>query len=117
MVQRRPPQRIRRPLRAPRGDPGHAHASLERSILELRQPNDTVQRGIVSTDLALARLRLGDPFACVQLLHEAVEIAASTGGRVAGQRIRLVRRDLRPWRAEDFMADLDDHLHDTLLGR
>jgi hypothetical protein len=76
-----------------------------------------VQRGIVSTDLALARLRLGDPAACVDLLHEAVDITATTGGRVAAQRIRLTRRDLRPWRNENFLADLDDHIHDSLIGR
>ncbi|EWC60835.1 hypothetical protein UO65_3888 [Actinokineospora spheciospongiae] len=70
----------------------------------------------MGTDLALARLRLGDPEACVDLLHEAVEITATTGGRVPAQRIRLARQELRPWRAEDFLAQLDDHIHDTLLG-
>lgn len=99
------------------GDASHAHESLNRSVNSLRQPQDAVQRGIVSTDLALARLRLGDPAACAELLHSAVDIAAATGGRVAAQRIRLARRDLRPWRTEDFMADLNDHIHDTLIGR
>jgi hypothetical protein len=50
-------------------------------------------------------------------MHEAVDITATTGGRVAAQRIRLVRRDLRPWRGEEFLAELDDHIHDTLIGR
>lgn len=99
------------------GDAGHAHDSLDRSVATLRLSRDAVQRGIVSSDLALARLRLGDPAACVDLLHEAVDITAATGGRVAAQRIRLARRDLRPWRTEDFLAELDDHIHDTLIGR
>ncbi|WNV83044.1 hypothetical protein [Umezawaea sp. Da 62-37] len=99
------------------GDAGHAHDSLDRSASALRLSRDSVQRGIVSTDLALARLRLGDPAACVDLLHEAVDLASVTGGRVAAQRIRLTRHDLRPWRAESFLAELDDHIHDTLIGR
>ncbi|KAA9157960.1 hypothetical protein FPZ12_024055 [Amycolatopsis acidicola] len=99
------------------GDARHAHDSLDRSISTLRSSRDAVQRGIVSTDLALARLRLGDPAACVDLLHQAVDITATTGGRVAAQRIKLARRDLRPWRTEDFLAELDDHIHDTLIGR
>ncbi|WP_143051027.1 hypothetical protein [Amycolatopsis pretoriensis] len=76
-----------------------------------------MQRGIVTSDLALARLRLGDPRACAADLHEAIDVASTTGGRVATQRVRLVRRALRPWRAEDFVAGLDDHLHDALIGR
>ncbi|SDU62832.1 hypothetical protein SAMN05216266_1459 [Amycolatopsis marina] len=99
------------------GDAGRAHQSLDRSLSALRLSGDLVQRGIVNADLALARLRLGDPFACVDLLHEAVDITAATGGRVPAQRIRLARRDLRPWRAENFLAELDDHIHDTLIGR
>lgn len=98
------------------GNAGHAHDRLNNSLGALRESRDAVQRGIVSTDLALARLRLGDVVACVGLLHQAVDTTASTGGRVSAQRIRSVRRVLRPWRAESFMAELDDHMHDTLLG-
>jgi hypothetical protein len=98
------------------GDAGRAHDRLINSLGALRESRDAVQRGIVSTDLALARLRLGDVVACVDLLHQAVDTTASTGGRVSAQRIRSVRRVLRPWRAESFMAELDDHMHDTLLG-
>ncbi|MFD2422410.1 hypothetical protein [Amycolatopsis pigmentata] len=99
------------------GDAAHAHDSLDRSVSALRLSRDAVQRGIVSTDLALARLRLGDPAACVDLLHEAIDITAATGGRVPAQRIRLARHHLRPWRTEDFMVELDDHIHDALIGR
>ncbi|AXB43688.1 hypothetical protein [Amycolatopsis albispora] len=99
------------------GNADHAHDSLTQSVSALRLSQDAVQLGIVSsTDLALARLRLGDPAACVELMHEAVDITATTGGRVAAQRIRLARRHLRPWRSEAFLAELDDHIHDTLLG-
>lgn len=99
------------------GDAGRAHDHLDRSLAALRTSRDAIQRGIVSTDLAVARLRLGHPAACVDLLHEAVDITAATGGRVSAQRIRLARRDLHPWRAEGFLAELDDHIHDVLIGR
>jgi hypothetical protein len=46
-----------------------------------------------------------------------VDITATTGGRVPAQRIRLARRNLRPWRTEDFLTKLDDHIHETLIGR
>lgn len=99
------------------GDASRAHDSLDRSLAALRNSRDAVQRGIISTDLARARLRLGDPAACADLLHDAVDITATTGGRVSAQRIRLARQDLRPWRTEHFMTELDDHIHDRLIGR
>ncbi|MBV7700374.1 hypothetical protein [Streptomyces sp. TRM70350] len=40
--------------------------------------------------------------------------AASTGGRVPALRPRKARQELRPWRREDWVADLDDHLMDVL---
>ena len=99
------------------GDPGHAQDSLSRSVATLKASTNVVQLGIVSADLALARLRLGDPVACTELLHETVDIAAATGGRVAAQRLRIARRHLREWRTEDFVAELDEHIHETFLGR
>ncbi|MGW4115095.1 hypothetical protein ACWEFJ_29830, partial [Actinosynnema sp. NPDC004786] len=54
---------------------GQAHRAddlLTRSLSSLTGPRDSVQRGIGATDLALARLGLGDAEACVSLLHEAV---------------------------------------------
>ena len=67
-----------------------------------------------ATDQAAARIRLEDPQAAAALLHKCVDAAASTGGRVPTIRLRRARRDLRPWRREDFVADLDDHMLDTL---
>ena len=55
--------------------------------------------------------------ACVELLHDAVDITTRTGGRVSGKRIRHARRELRPWRSEAFLAELDDHIHDALIGK
>ncbi|XVS65506.1 hypothetical protein ACQPYE_05440 [Actinosynnema sp. CA-299493] len=99
------------------GQPRHADDLLTRSLTSLTGPRDAVQRGIGATDLALARLGIGDVTACVAYLHEAVDITAKTGGRVPAQRIRRARSHLRPWRAEAFIVELDDHIHDTLIGR
>ncbi|WP_284742476.1 hypothetical protein [Amycolatopsis sp. RTGN1] len=76
-----------------------------------------MQRGIVTSDLALAHLKLGDPRACAAELHDAIDVASATGGQVATQRVCLVWQALRPWRTEDFVAELDEHLHDALIGR
>lgn len=80
----------------------------------LSAPREQVQRAIVTTDQALTRIRLGEPRAAADLLHECVSAAASTGGRVPALRLRKARQELRPWRREDWVADLDNHLMDVL---
>ncbi|MFD7457432.1 MULTISPECIES: hypothetical protein [unclassified Streptomyces] len=96
------------------GDPSEAHDRFARSASTLSAPRDRVQRAIVKTDQALARIRLGEPQAAADLLHECVDAASSTGGRVPALRLRRARQELRPWRREDWVADLDDHLMDAL---
>ncbi|MEV0681679.1 hypothetical protein AB0I60_34670 [Actinosynnema sp. NPDC050436] len=98
-----------------RGDPTRAHMLLDRTLTGLAGPRDTVQRGIVLTDLARARLRLGDPRACAELAHHVVELITPTAARVPTLRIRRLLRDLRPWRDQHFVHELHDHVHDTLL--
>ncbi len=99
------------------GQARRAHGLLENSLATLNGTREAVQRGIVTTDLAQTRLRLGDPLACGQLLHEAVELAATTGGRVPAQRLHRVRRELRRCGDQTVLVELDDHLHERLLGR
>ncbi|MFF4081013.1 hypothetical protein ACFYZN_16655 [Streptomyces sp. NPDC001777] len=96
------------------GDPAQAHDRFAGSVAALCAPREQVQRAIVTTDQALARIRMGDPRAAVELLHECVLAAATTGGRVPAIRLRRARTELRPWRREAFVADLDDHLMDVL---
>ncbi|WP_308789477.1 hypothetical protein [Streptomyces sp. 6-11-2] len=64
------------------GDPAAAHDRFARSATALTAPREQVQRAIVTTDQALARIRLGEPQAAAELLHECVAAASSTGGRV-----------------------------------
>ncbi|MFD1540677.1 hypothetical protein [Nonomuraea guangzhouensis] len=92
------------------GDPSEAHDYFARAAESLVAPRERVQRAIVSTDQALARIRLDDPRSAAALLHECIDAASETGGRVVAIRLRRARRDLGRWRREDFVADLDDHL-------
>jgi hypothetical protein len=98
------------------GDPAKAESQFADSASALRQPRDAVQRGIVLTDRAMARIRLDAPTAAAELLHECVDLTASTRGRVAAQRIREARLALSPWRNERFVAELDDHMHSALIA-
>lgn len=96
-----------------------AERQLAASARTLTTSRHAVQRAIVLTDRALARLRTGDtgaPEAAADQLHECVDLTATTRGRVPGQRLRQARLELRPWRGEPFVADLDDHIHTALIG-
>ncbi|MGH3903473.1 MAG: hypothetical protein ACRDTE_04685 [Pseudonocardiaceae bacterium] len=99
------------------GTAERAHDQLERSLAALTAPRDEVQRGIIATDLAIARLRGGDGRSATTLLHDCVDATAATGGRVAAQRIGRARRELAPWRTEPFVTELDDHIFDAFLAR
>ncbi|MFF1483159.1 hypothetical protein ACIGZH_01550 [Streptomyces sp. NPDC058319] len=96
------------------GDAEQAHDYFAGSAAALTAPRERVQRAIVATDQALARIRLDDPESAATLLHRCIDAATATGGRVATIRLRRARAGLRPWRREDWFADLDDHLIDSL---
>ncbi|MFI0814917.1 hypothetical protein ACH4TX_05665 [Streptomyces sp. NPDC021098] len=96
------------------GDAAVAHDVFASSAKALRTPRERVQRVIVTTDQALACIRLDAPERAVDLLHDCVDTAANTGGRVPALRLCQARKALRPWRHERFVADLDDHLIDIL---
>ncbi len=96
------------------GHAAQAHDYFAQSAAALTSPRERVQRAIVATDQALARIRLDEPRAAVELLHECVDAATATGGRVVSLRLRNARRDLRPWRREEWVAEFDDHLIDSL---
>ncbi|MFJ7998287.1 hypothetical protein ACIQ7D_14230 [Streptomyces sp. NPDC096310] len=91
-----------------------AHDHFARSAAALTAPREQVQRAIVAMDQALARIRMNDPRAAAELLHDCITAATSAGGRVPAIRLRRARQELRPWRREDFVADLDDHLMDIV---
>lgn len=96
-----------------------AERQLAESVETLTSSRDSVQRAIVLNDRALARLRSGGAGAAetaAEQLHACVDLVASTRGRVPAQRLRQTRLELRPWRGESFVADLDDHIHTAFIG-
>jgi hypothetical protein len=95
------------------GRHGVAGAKLRRSVDALDGTRDGVQKSIVLADLSLAHLREGDPETACHVLGDCVELVARTRGRVAGQRLHRVRRDLQPWRTERFVEELDDRMLDA----
>ncbi|WP_131740353.1 hypothetical protein [Actinomadura roseirufa] len=101
------------------GEAEEAERHLAKSAALLTGARDIVQRGIVLTDRALARLHQQGPGAAesaADQLHECVDLIATTRGRVSAQRLRRARLELGPWRHERFVADLDDHIHTALIG-
>ncbi|MCK8676664.1 hypothetical protein [Streptomyces lichenis] len=96
------------------GSPVIAHDRFETAAAALGAPRERVQRAIVRTDQALALVRMGEPEAAASLLHECVSAAAETGGRVCTMRLARARRELRPWRLENWVVELDDRLLDLL---
>ncbi|MFC6886721.1 MULTISPECIES: hypothetical protein [Actinomadura] len=101
------------------GEADAAERQLARSAAVLTSRRESVQRAIVLTDRAIARLRIGGPGApeaAAALLHECVDLTARTRGRVPAIRLRRARRELGPWRGEPFVDELDDHIHAALIG-
>ncbi|MFG2005150.1 hypothetical protein ACGFNU_38995 [Spirillospora sp. NPDC048911] len=101
------------------GQAQSAEQQLAKSAHTLTQPRERVQRAIVLADRALARLRTGDEGAAEESadqLHACVDLTAATRGRVPAQRLRRARLELRSWRGEAFVAELDDHIHTALIG-
>jgi hypothetical protein len=101
---------------------GQAEVALRQlsgSADSLTAPRERVQRAIVLTDCALATLRTHTPGAAeaaVGQLHKCVELISANRGRVPAQRLRQTRLELKPWREERFVADLDDHIHTAFIG-
>jgi len=97
---------------------GDAVSHLERASAGVPATANPVQRAIILADLALGyvRQKSPEPEASVRQLHECADLVARTRGRVGMQRIRQVRRQLRPWDGTPFLNELDDHMYTALLG-
>ncbi|QXJ24057.1 hypothetical protein AGRA3207_005308 [Actinomadura graeca] len=101
------------------GEAAAAEQQLAKAAEALARSREVVQRCIVLTDRAVAQLHTGEPGApeaAAGQLHECVDITAATRGRVPAQRLRQARMELSRWRTESFVAALDDHIHERLIG-
>lgn len=101
------------------GRTAEAIAYLREAADGIPRAADPVQRSIILADLAhghAVKVK-PEPEASIATLHECADLVADTRGRVAMRRIRRVRRMLRPWDGERFVADFDDHLYSALLDQ
>lgn len=89
---------------------------LQQAVVGLDATRDSVQKSIILADLALARIRNGDPETAAEALRRSIDLVAVTRGRVGTQRIYHVRRQLDRWHGEPFVTELDRHLLASLLG-
>lgn len=92
------------------GGAATAETLFATAAASLSHPRDRLQRTIVTSDQALARIQCGDPVAGTALLHTCADEVTATGGRVPTLRLRHARHALRPWHGEHFVTELDDHL-------
>lgn len=70
------------------------------------------QRAVILSDLASAELAQEKVDACCQHLGEALDELSRQWYATAMERIRDVRRALRPWQDEQCVRDLDERLYD-----
>lgn len=92
---------------------GHARRARETLTLALDQlpAVDTKQRAVILADLAAAELADEDVARTCRWLGEALDQLDVTWYSTAMERIRDVRRLLRPWQDEDCVRELDDRLY------
>lgn len=75
-------------------------------------PDETKQRAVILSDLASAELAQKNVEACCRHLGEALDELSQQRYATAMERIRSVRRALRPHQDEQCVRDLDERLYD-----
>lgn len=80
------------------------------AALESLPAVDTKQRAVVLGDLAAVEVAAKQPAQACAFAEQALEQLALTWYAAGMERIRIVRRDLRPWQDEDCVRHLDDQL-------
>ena len=71
---------------------------------------DTKQRAVILADLAAVEIAANEPAKACLYIKEALDQLAMTWYSTAMDRVRAVRRELRPWQDEDYVKQLDDQL-------
>lgn len=82
------------------------------AVLEDLSPDETKQRAVVLADLAAVHLGEKDIQQCCVRLAEALDEVSMQWYATAMDRIRDVRRALRPWQDEQCVRALDERLYD-----
>ncbi len=92
------------------GRVGRARATLTRALDGLA-PHDVKQRSVILADLAAVEVAAEDVAAACARAVEALDALTDLWYATGMERIRQVRRSLRPWQDHDCVRRLDDCLY------
>lgn len=82
------------------------------AVLDELSPEETKQRAVVLADLAAVHAGQKDVEQCCARLGQALDDLSAQWYATAMERIRDVRRALRPWQDEQCVRALDERLYD-----
>lgn len=71
---------------------------------------DTKQRAVILADLAAVEIAANDPERACSYVSDALDQLAMTWYSTAMDRVRALRRELRPWQDQEYVKQLDDQL-------
>ncbi|CAA9379758.1 MAG: hypothetical protein AVDCRST_MAG66-201 [uncultured Pseudonocardia sp.] len=80
-------------------------------VLDELPATDVKQRSVVAADLAAVEVAAEDPVGACARLGEALDALGEVWYATGMERVRAVRRSLRPWQHQDEVRDLDDRLY------
>ena len=81
------------------------------AVLNRLPATDAKQRSVVAADLAAVEVAAEDPAAACARLGEALDALGQVWYATGMERVRQVRRSLRPWQQQDDVRALDDRLY------
>ena len=90
-------------------DPSGAPAALQDSALRLG-PGKEKHRSVILADLSTAFVLQGDPEHASAVLHQVIDLVELTGTAAGKRRAFAAVRQLKPWRNEPFVQDVQDRL-------
>jgi hypothetical protein len=90
-------------------DPRGARAALQDSALRLG-PGKEKHRSVILADLSTAFVLQGDPEHASAILHQAIDLVELTGTAAGKRRAFAAVQQLKPWRNEPFVQDVQDRL-------
>ena len=90
-------------------DPNGAQSALQDSARRLGSGKEK-HRSVILADLSTAFVLQGDPERASAVLHQAVDLVELTGSAAGKRRAFAGVRQLKPWRNEPFVQDVQDRL-------
>ncbi|HXV92033.1 MAG TPA: hypothetical protein VD813_01940 [Pseudonocardia sp.] len=81
------------------------------AALDQLPASDVKQRAVILGDLGAVEVAADDPEAACRRAHEALDCLTEVWYATGMERVREVRRSLRPWQDQRCVRDLDDRLY------